>query len=388
MMRNIRILFVLLLSACLMSAEAQTKRHKIALFTPLYLDSTFDASGNYRFDKTFPKFLNAGLEFYEGAQLALDSLNKVGAPVEVFVYDSRSKKQSISQQLNSPELADVEMIIAHATGAEARIFADAALKKKIPFISATYPNDAGITNNPYYVILNSTLRTHCEGLYRYLQGKHALDRIVFFTRNGAQEDQVKEYFTEFAKTTSSVPLKIDFRNIGNNFSAQTLKYALDSNRKTICVAGSLDEGFGLKLAQQLSSLKSTYPLAVVGMPTWDNFNLAKPEFKNTEIIYSTPFYYGRPTSLLNNVSATFQDTMHGKPTDMFFRGYETMLRFGLLLLDAKTDVSSNLTRKGNYIFTPMDIQPVFLNKQTMTLDYFENKKLHFIRVYNGVKTIQ
>jgi hypothetical protein len=286
------------------------------------------------------------------------------------------------------ELADVEMIIAHASGPEARIFAEAALKKKIPFISATYPNDAGVTNNPYYLVLNSTLRTHCEGIYRYLQTKHPLDRIVFFTRNGTQEQLVKDYFAEFAKTTASVPLKIDYRNIGSSFSAETLKPALDSTRKTICVAGSLDETFGLKLAQHLSTLKTTYPLAIVGMPTWDNFNLSKPEFKNTEIIYSTPFYYGRPSPLLTNVSNYFQDTMYGKPTDMFFRGYETMLRFGLLLLDTKGDISSNLTRKGNYVFTSMDIQPVFLNKQTMTLDYFENKKLYFIRVYNGVKTVQ
>lgn len=387
-MKHIRIVSFLLLITFSVVAQAQSKKHKIALFTPLYLDSTFDASGNYRFDKNFPKFLSAGLEFYEGAQLALDSLNKAGAPLEVFVYDTRSRKQTISQQLNSPELTDVEMIIAHASGAEARIFADAALRKKIPFVSATYPNDAGVTNNPYYLILNSTLRTHCEGMYRYLQTRHPLDRIVFFTRNGTQERQVKEYFTEFAKTTASVPLKIDFRNVGNNFTAQTLKAALDSTRKTICVAGSLDESFGMRLAQQLSSLKSKYPLAIVGMPTWDNFNLNKPEFKNTEIIYSTAFYYGRPSPLLTKVTNIFQDTIQGKPTDMFFRGYETMLRFGLLLLDTKADISSNLTRKGNYIFTPVDIQPVFLNKQTMTLDYFENKKLQFIRVYNGVKTVQ
>ncbi len=72
---------------------------------------------------------------------------------------------------------------------------------------------------------------------------------------------------------------------------------------------------------------------------------------------------------------------------MFYRGYETMLRFSLLLLDTKKDVASNLSRKGNYIFTPFDIQPNFLNKQSMTLDYFENKKLYFIRVNNSSKSI-
>jgi hypothetical protein len=73
---------------------------------------------------------------------------------------------------------------------------------------------------------------------------------------------------------------------------------------------------------------------------------------------------------------------------MYYRGYETMLRFALLLLDTKKDIASNLTRKGNYIFTNFDIQPQFLNKKSMTLDYFENKKLYYVRIINGVKNFQ
>src|SRR5689334_10517600 len=64
--------------SCLFSitAAAQGIRHRIAIFTPLYLDSTFDDLNNYRYGTQFPKFINPGLEFYEGAQLALDSLSK------------------------------------------------------------------------------------------------------------------------------------------------------------------------------------------------------------------------------------------------------------------------------------------------------------------------
>ena len=72
---------------------------------------------------------------------------------------------------------------------------------------------------------------------------------------------------------------------------------------------------------------------------------------------------------------------------MYFRGYETMMRFALLLLDTKKDVSSNLTRKGNTIFTRFDVQPVFKNKSNMTLDYFENKNLYFVRVTGGTKRL-
>ena len=80
--------------------QTDSARQRIAIFTPLYLDSAFDNSNEYKYAKNvFPKFINPGLEFYEGAQLALDSLNKEGAELEIFIYDTRSTKESIQQQL-------------------------------------------------------------------------------------------------------------------------------------------------------------------------------------------------------------------------------------------------------------------------------------------------
>src|SRR5215467_7055296 len=72
---------LLLFAFCLLpiSSNAQSFKHKIAIFAPLYLDSAFDDQSNYRYDKQFPKFLNPGLEFYEGVQLALDTLAKEGS---------------------------------------------------------------------------------------------------------------------------------------------------------------------------------------------------------------------------------------------------------------------------------------------------------------------
>src|SRR5215212_10730033 len=119
------------------------ERHKIAVFTPLYLDSAFDAAGNFRYEKTGARFTNAGLDFYYGVQAALDSLGKRGAPLEVFVYDTRGKELLIDQ-VNKMELGDVELMIGQSNAAETKILADAAMKKKVPFISATLPNDAGI----------------------------------------------------------------------------------------------------------------------------------------------------------------------------------------------------------------------------------------------------
>ena len=67
----------------IITANAQNlqsiQKSRIAIFAPLFLDSAFDANNNYRHGVQFPKYINPGLEFYEGALLALDSLAKVKA---------------------------------------------------------------------------------------------------------------------------------------------------------------------------------------------------------------------------------------------------------------------------------------------------------------------
>src|SRR4030095_4175557 len=97
-------------------AQNNGSKQRIAVFIPLYLDSGFDATNSYRYEKNFPKFINPGLEFYEGVQLALDSLNKENTQLEVFVFDTRSAKNLLMEQLN--QLDTVDLIIGHANAQE------------------------------------------------------------------------------------------------------------------------------------------------------------------------------------------------------------------------------------------------------------------------------
>lgn len=360
--------------------------HKIAIFAPLYLDSAFDVSNEYKYAKNvFPKFINPGLEFYEGAQLALDSIGEEGKQLDVFLYDTRSSRESLEQQLNKEELHDVELIIAHCSASEVRLFANAGITKNIPVINVTVPNDGGTSSNPFFVLLNPTLRTQCEGIYKYLQKYHAIEPLVVFRKKGELEDQIKGYFDGYGKVTASVPLRMKYVDLPENFSADLLAAQLDSNRHSVCLAGSLDENFGRQLVSQLAALSKRYPMLIVGMPTWDGLraDFVKPEFKGPEIVYSTPFYNPRTNKVSQDITNRFNATMYARPSDMVFRGYEVTWKFAQLLFQYGKDISSNLANSKNNVFVDYNIQPE-INRQTMRLDYFENKKLYFIKWQDGL----
>jgi hypothetical protein len=364
-------------------AQNNSSKQRIAIFAPLYLDSAFDATNSYRYDKNFPKFINPGLEFYEGVQFALDSLNKENVQLEVFVFDTRSTKFLLMEQLN--QLDTVDLIIGHANAQENWVLADEARIRKIPYINVNLPNDGGITNNPYFVMLNPSLKTHVESVYRYLQKYFALNTITVLRKKGQMEDLIKTYFDDYSKSTTSIPLKLKFVDLADSFTVKQLLPMLDSNRQNTFVAASLDDNFNRRLINQFVLAGKSFKISIIGMPILDNLDreFSKPEFKGPEIIYGLPFYNAKTDKISTEINSYFTTKMYARPSDMVFRGYEVMWKYAKLLAEFKTDLSSNLNNKNNKVFTDFDIQPV-LNKQTMTMEYFENKKLYFIKWQDGV----
>ena len=364
------------------ASSAQTAKHKIAILAPLYLDSAFDDLNNYRYEKQFPKFINPGLEFYEGVQLALDTLAKEGAPLEAFVYDTRSR-ESLTSQLAKINSDSVELILAYTNQQESWNIANAARSNMIPYININLPNDAGISNNPYFVMLNSTLQTHLDRIYKYVKKNYALDPVIIFRKKGQMEDVIKSSFEESAKSSPSP--KVKFVDLTDSFTVDQLTSKLDSNRHSVCIAGSLDENFGRRLCQQLASISKQYPLTLIGMPTFDNLtrDFPGPQYKGLEIVYTTPFYNPRTDKLSQDITSYFSTKMYARPSDMVMRGYECTWRFSKLLLEYGKEFSSNINHRAFDVFRELDIQPV-INKQTTTLDYYENKRLFFVKWQDGI----
>ena len=381
---NKRFPFFILALCCTVQLLAQTPfRHKLAVFAPLYLDSAYNGF-QYKHGNTLPRYIIPGLEFYQGVQMALDSMNLEGVPLEVFVYDTKSKSKPFTTQVR--EMPEVEMIIGAASADEVRILANVALERKIPFISSSFPNDAGVVNNPYFVVLNSTLPAHFRTIYQFLQKTHALHNVVYFRRKSTQDTWLKDLYTETGNTATGTPVKTKFVELDADFTTEDVLPFLDSNTTNICIAGSMDETFSKQLAATIAPLTKEYRSKLIGMPTWDGYReLNKPEYRDLEIVYTAPLYNPRTDKISMAISELYKNKFYSRPSDMVFWGYGAAWKYGRLLLEYGRDVSSNLAVDKFDVFTDYDVQPV-LNKQTDTLDYFENKKVYLVSKMNGVVT--
>jgi hypothetical protein len=233
-------------------------------------------------------------------------------------------------------------------------------------VSAVFPNDAGVTNNPFFTVLNPTLKTQCEAIYNYIQTNFSKNTILYLKKKGATEDYIQNIIVDNNSKTSKSFLNIE---VADSINFADIVPYLDSTKQNILLCGSLKESFGASIVKTLNE-HPAYKTTVIGMPTWDgekSLNAA-----NVEIIYASPFYFNGNEKLLKQLTAAYKLKYLGRPSDQFFKGFESMLYF-----------TSGLSSKPTPVFNSFKLMPVYNADNKSQVDYLENKNLYFFRKQNG-----
>ena len=364
---------------------AKKKTYRVGVFAALYLDSVF-TNGSFKYKEGMPKFIMPAVDFINGVQVGFDSLELDDVNINAYIYDTKSYAEPLPALIKNKKIDQLDLIIGSVRDLEYRQLADFALSKSIPFISATYPNDGGITANPNVVLLNSTLKAHCEAIYSYILQNHGTDKIYLCRKKGTQEDKIAAYLKTMNEQDGKPLLSIQTLNFDSTVSADFLKSKLDSNRQTVIIGGSLDETFAMGIVNAGYSIYQQYPITLVGMPNWDAFKglMKKDAFEDFPIYFTTPYFNTKTDNYSKILTDAYAKKLKGKPSDMAFKGFECAQLFTRLLAKYPTDFIKHINDKSYKIFTDYNFRPVMLNKAGTVPDYFENKHLYFVRILNGV----
>ena len=358
--------------------------YKIGIFAPLYLDSVF-TKNTCKYTQSIPQFISPAVEFVQGALIALDSLQAGEDFIDASIYDTKSFTEKIPTLIRNKKLDSLQLIIGSVKDEEYLQLANFALQKNIPFISVTYPNVAGIKSNPFLVIINATLKSHCEAIYSYLLQKHGTDKIYLFRQKGTQEDMVANIFKQINEHDGKALLSIITLNLDSNFNVDFLKSKLDSTRKNIIIGASLDETFAKNIVPICFELNKIYPIKLIGMPNWDNFSSLynKKDLINFPIYFTTSFFTEKNDLFSKSLIAAYYKKYKGKPTDMAFKGYESVYLFTKLLAKNSVNFMSHINDKEVKVFCEYNFRPIMPPNNFAVPDYFENKHLYVIKILNG-----
>ncbi len=359
------------------------KKTKVAVLCPLYLDSAFTDYTYKLGNNNMPQYIITGLDFYNGIMLAVDSLNKEHVNAEVWVFDTKKKNTDINSILQGMRALNFSVIIASLTSnGEQKAVSDFSFANNIPVISVTYPNDAGLNANPYFVMLNSTLKTHVNGIYRYVQQNYPFSKTLFVTKTTPLESRIA---ADFKANDSLVRNHFQYKmfEVNNEVNWDDIKPYLDSNRQNVIICGSLNNDIATSLVNAAGDNPS-YRTTIIGMPNWDGMKkLYHNTYDNVDIVYSTPFNYGNNDSLVQSIANAYHAKFAARPSDMVFKGFEAMYHYTHLVSDFSTELTAHISDTSYRVANDFLIEPATMTATSQVPDYLENKNLYFIKKNKG-----
>lgn len=371
---------------CLTAHGQKKLEHiQIGLFTSLYLDQSFDQDNVLLSSTSFPRQSIAGLEFYEGASLAIDSLNAEGKKCRMKVYDVQSRQGNISMALEQGDFDHMDLIIAQVGGNEFLQLAVIAREFDIPLVNATYPNDRGIRESPKLFMANPRINTHINVLHQNLSALWPTSNIIWLRRKQVSEEKLELIFRENNMMKSNIFLKYKQLVIDDSNGIEEIFKKLDSNRNNVVVVGSIDEDFAEQALKSLSLFSRKGLLHIIGMPNWESLrSLQSKQFSDLPIYYTSSYYVPHMHPFSSYLDEKFKANTGVKVSSFALKGYQLTYHFAKTL---STGPIESITQPFKPLIYEMDFKPVINNMGTRGIDYYENKKINFLRRLNGITTL-
>lgn len=328
-------------------------RYRIDVLLPLYL-SELVQENKVVFEQKLPEKVIASYHFYEGILLAKDSLNKLGYSIDINIVDVTQDNQSPEQLVKLKTLVGADLIIGFLPSNQLKTIANYAQKNKINFISALSAADGGVTNNPFFTILQPTLKVHCQKIRQLHIDRYPGKTILFLADTSNSLDSMA-----YALTIGNNTKKTKTVIWGNNADSSRWVKWLDTNLVNPILVPIMDERVADSALQQMIAWFPNYRFQILGMPSWGNLPIVKSSFKSDKIsiVYSVPFDFLKNKNMQNLIINQYKKQQGTKPDDYVFRGFETIYWFSYLLHSYGTIFNTHLSDTSGAAFTPYDIHP-------------------------------
>jgi hypothetical protein len=260
---------------------------------------------------------------------------------------------------------------------------------KIPFINATHPNDRGIRESPQVYVANPTINTHIEFLQQQLSSKWPNANILWFRRTDPLDNRMEEAFRSANLKKGTKKLQYKTIALPYNFTTNDILPKLDTTKTNLVIAGSLDDKFAAEFLKTVREFPKKGLIVVVGMPNWESLKeMQLPKYAALPIYFSSPFYISPTNTWAKEMDELFKKNIYTKPSLPAYKGFELTYYFASLFSKHARVVVGDST---DNLFTPLndlDFQPIKTKGPEGPVDYFENKKLYFLRRLNGVTISQ
>lgn len=346
-------LYIVLLFVCLscFTSQAQmnepvARKFKVQLLLPLFLDEETELKGA---DLQWRKI---AVSYYQGVLLALDSLERSGFSVQLFVDDYKRDTSVIKYILSQPSRQDLDLIIGplYRNGfAAAERF---SAKNKIPLLSPLLTFQAA-SSNPYSIAANPTIESYGHQLANFINTKYDSCNVVLVHDNSKTDRSFSRGFKEvYANNRMNI-----LQEYTHSKAAHAGKY-MSFGMKNLVIVPSNDERTVNAVLYQVNDTIADKAASVFGIQSWlDLGNVNYKVWDTVDVHLLTPYYLDYDDSLVKQFVLMFRQRFAIEPDEYATRGYDQFMVMMSLLRDyGKEFVNSYGLPPVNSMHTSFELQ--------------------------------
>lgn len=358
------------------------ERYRIDILFPLDLNK-YVVNGKKNRNK-LSALTKSAIQFYEGVRLAGNKLTEEGNKVDIYIHDIGFEGQNIPNIIQNKTLQSSDLIVGFLLSDNLPKVEKLASRNQINFLSVFSPSNNNITDNPYFINIQPTLSSHIRQLTAFGIKKYPISPPILLY--GDKSSLQKEAKSMIEKSLKDYKLRsLSFTQFTNQ--PEQLKSLFIPNRVNVIYLNILSPTEASEILKILASYSTQYQLAVFGMPTWESIREISQEntFEYMNIYFSEPFYFNRQSEEAIHLTSAYTKEFGGKPSNLVFRGYETLYWVGHLLRDYGTIFNNRINNVHITPFTRFSIKEQ--KSSDGKINYLENQNLYIYHYLNGFLNI-
>lgn len=217
------------------------------------------------------KFLNLTLDFYAGAQMAIDSAKVLGLPVNVKVYDVESTKYSsnVASIISKNNFENVDVVIGPFQNSVIETTAQLLSKYNVPVISPLSKERGLPMNNLYYTVPSEDLLR--ASMFHYFKSKNGNVVAVISTKKTTSKDFIIANYPE---------VKHALFNDKGALDVASLKAQLVKGQKNFVLMDVEKASSILNITNILKGLQKEYDIQLAVFELYDALNFEEIPMKN------------------------------------------------------------------------------------------------------------
>ena len=358
--------------------------------TPTDLKSSYNLAVLLPFftDKASPDSIYSkasfALDFYAGTKIALDSLSHTDANLTVTTLDSKTNFYDL---LNRYEVSHADLVLGPVEKDNISAAAAFSTSRGITLISPYDPTGDLPDNNPNFVQVKPSFKTHCEALTKSVRAKYTPEQVILVGRSKDNESARFKLFqdanNDFEKTSHSIHFGEWVIDDETSFNVNDY---LNASKVTVFILPSWNEAFVTAFLKQLDASPHRSRTVVYGMPQWMDISGMNPLYERLGVHISSSTYIDPESPNVKDFRKKFFDKFAKLPNNYSFLGYDCTLYFVEEMKKYGTKFPAFLEQDPRKVLhTQFSFSPVFkagTDNFSIPMKY-ENKFVNILKYSNG-----